>query len=53
MRRPRWHDVILVLGMLALLGVGVWALWGDDVKSWFAPSKPAPEGATPAGTGVT
>ena len=49
MRRPRWHDVVLVLGVLALLAVGVWALWGDDLKSWFSPEKPVPQAVPPTG----
>ena len=32
MRRSRWPDVVLVVGVLALLAGGVWALWADDVK---------------------
>lgn len=32
MVRPRWHDAAIVLGIVALLAVGVWALWWDDVR---------------------
>ena len=35
MRRSRWPDVVLVVGVLALLAGGVWALWADDVKDWL------------------
>ena len=32
MVRPRWHDALLVAGILAIILVGVWALWWDDVR---------------------
>lgn len=32
MVRPRWHDVIIVGALVALVAVGVWALWWDDVR---------------------
>lgn len=32
MVRPRWHDAAIVVGIMALLAVGVWALWWDDVR---------------------
>lgn len=41
MRGPRWHDAILVLGVLGLLAFGVYALWGDDLRDWLWPSSPA------------
>jgi hypothetical protein len=49
MQRPRWHDAVLVLGVLALLVVGVWALWGKEIRGWFAPEKPVPVVAPPTG----
>ncbi len=49
MRRPRWPDVILVLGVVVLLGFGVWALWGKDLKDWWWPPKKAPEVAPASG----
>jgi ABC-type transporter Mla subunit MlaD len=52
MQRPRWHDLVLVLGVIALLGVGVWALWGQDIRAWFSPEKPVPA-ATPPSGGMT
>jgi hypothetical protein len=33
MVRPRWHDAVIVSAIVALLVVGVWSLWGDDVRS--------------------
>jgi hypothetical protein len=33
MVRPRWHDAVLVAAIVALLVVGVWSLWGDEVRS--------------------
>lgn len=31
-RRPRWHDVAIAAAIAALLGLGVWALWWDEVR---------------------
>lgn len=45
MLRPRWHDALIVAAILALFAVGVWALWGDDVRALLG--APAEE-ATPA-----
>lgn len=56
MRRPRWHDAVLVAAIVALLGAGVWALWWGDVRTWLhggpteAPSAPA---SAAAGAGST
>jgi hypothetical protein len=49
MRRPRWHDALIALGILGIAGSGVWAFWGDDVARalGFAPA-PAVEKAPPA-----
>ena len=33
MVRPRWHDALLVAAIVALLAIGVWSLWWDDVRS--------------------
>jgi hypothetical protein len=32
MVRPRWHDVLIITGIVLLLTAGVWALWADDVR---------------------
>jgi hypothetical protein len=32
MVRSRWHDALLVTAIVALLVVGVWALWWGDVR---------------------
>jgi hypothetical protein len=32
MQSPRWHDALIVAAIVALLAVGVWALWWDDVR---------------------
>jgi len=32
MTRPRWHDVAIAVAIAALLVVGVWAMWWDDVR---------------------
>jgi hypothetical protein len=31
-RRPRWHDALIIAGIAGLLGLGIWALWWDDVR---------------------
>jgi hypothetical protein len=36
MNRPRWHDVVISLGILSLAVVGVVAIWGDNITEWFA-----------------
>jgi hypothetical protein len=33
MVRPRWHDALIVAAIVALLAVGVWALWWEDVRT--------------------
>jgi hypothetical protein len=43
MQRPRWHDAVIVAAIVALLVVGVWALWVDDLRAWLHPS-PADRG---------
>jgi len=32
MMRPRWHDIAIAVAIAALLVVGVWAMWWDDVR---------------------
>ena len=32
-RRPRWHDALIVLGIVALGTAGAWVLWGDEVRA--------------------
>jgi hypothetical protein len=32
MLRPRWHDALIVSAIVALLAVGIWAMWWDDVR---------------------
>ncbi|MGE0871956.1 MAG: hypothetical protein AB7P03_25585 [Kofleriaceae bacterium] len=49
--RPRWHDLVIVAAMVAILMVGVWALWGDDIRTALRP--PAPAAAPAAGSGQT
>jgi hypothetical protein len=44
MVRPRWHDAVLVSAIVALLVLGVWSLWWDDVRSLL---DPAPDRAIP------
>ena len=40
MRRPRWHDAVIVAAIVGVLAVGVWALWWDDVREALGWSKP-------------
>jgi hypothetical protein len=46
MVRPRWHDALIVLAIAALLVVGVWALWWDDVRD-VLDLDPGPESGPP------
>jgi hypothetical protein len=32
MSRPRWHDVLTVTAIVAIVGYGAWALWWGDVR---------------------
>jgi hypothetical protein len=32
MVRPRWHDALIVSAIVAVLAVGIWALWWGDVR---------------------
>ncbi|MEJ7600923.1 MAG: hypothetical protein WKG01_23660 [Kofleriaceae bacterium] len=32
MVRPRWHDVLIITGIVVLLSAGIMALWADDVR---------------------
>jgi hypothetical protein len=38
MLRPRWHDAVIVSAIMALLAIGVWSLWWDDVRSLLDPA---------------
>jgi hypothetical protein len=47
MVRPRWHDALIVSAIVALLAIGVWALWWDEVRDLLhlAPDR-GPEGGS-------
>jgi hypothetical protein len=30
---PWWHDVLVVIFLVALGVAGVWAIWGDDIRA--------------------
>jgi hypothetical protein len=45
MVRPRWHDAVIVLALLALTAVGIAAIWGDSIAELFG-SEPAAEQST-------
>lgn len=31
MIQRRWPDVVIVVGLLALAGFGVWGVWGEEL----------------------
>ena len=45
MVRPRWHDALIVSAIVALLALGVWALWWEDVRALLG-LPPAEQGPT-------
>jgi hypothetical protein len=55
MGRTWWHSAIIVASILVIFGLGVTAIWGPNLRSWFdsatqtdvVPPAPAP----PAGPG--
>ena len=56
MVRPRWHDVVLVVGIVGILVFGLWAIWWDDVRDFMhlgpgSGSGSAEPAAPPTGTG--
>jgi hypothetical protein len=48
MVRPRWHDALIVVAVLAVVATGIWALWWEDVRGWWRPEAPAVDPAIPA-----
>ncbi len=53
MVRPRWHDVLIVGSIMALLAAGVWALWWEDVRAYLDRGGPADDTVAPVPTGQT
>jgi hypothetical protein len=53
MVRPRWHDALIVAAIIALLAVGVWALWWEDVRSFLELGPGSADGPVPVPTGRT
>lgn len=43
----RWHEWVIILGVVALTVTGVWTLWGHDLVRIFRPDE-AVETAPPA-----
>jgi hypothetical protein len=37
--RPRWHDWVITLAILALAATGIWTLWGKDIVALFRPEE--------------
>lgn len=50
MRRPRWHDVLLVLAICGIAASGVWAFWGQDVRRALGGKAAEPAQKAPTGT---
>jgi hypothetical protein len=50
MKRPRWHDVLILLAWLGVAASGVWAFWGDEVTRALggAPAREAPAPRAPS-----
>jgi hypothetical protein len=48
MRRSRWHDALIGVAIAGILGLGVWALWWDDVRVILHLVPVAPAGDDPA-----
>jgi hypothetical protein len=53
MVRPRWHDAVIVTAIAALLAVGVWALWWDDVRAFLNIGPGSGDQAAPVSPGQT
>jgi hypothetical protein len=53
MNRPRWHDAVIVTAIAALLAVGVWALWWEDVRGLLNLGPSGSDGPAPVATGKT
>jgi len=50
-KSPLWHDVVIILSLVALAVTGVLALWGDRIRGWVEPGRretPAEPAETPA-----
>ena len=53
MRRPRWHDAVIVTALLGLLALGVWALWWDEVRAALNLDPPTSDEVAPVQPGQT
>jgi hypothetical protein len=42
MRRPRWHDALIALAIVAIAASGVWALWGTEIERALGRGAPPP-----------
>jgi hypothetical protein len=47
MRRPRWHDALIVLAIFGIAAAGVWAFWGEELGRRLRGGEPV-EKAPPA-----
>ncbi len=49
--RPRWHDWVIRLAIVALAATGIWTLWGKDLRALFRSEETkAEEAARPTAT---
>jgi hypothetical protein len=48
MVRRRWPDIVIVIAILGIGAGGVWALWGDALRSRPKPAASAPTAAPPS-----
>lgn len=46
MVRPRWHDILIIVGIVGVLFVGIWGLWWGDVRGYLG-LEPAKGSADP------
>ena len=55
MKPGRWHDLVIVAGVLAVAAVGVWALWWNELHDWIYPggAKKPPAIVAPPSSGMS
>jgi hypothetical protein len=46
--RSRWQEWVIVLSIFALGGVGVWTIWGPDLRRLVKPDEAAAPAEAPA-----
>ncbi len=48
--RPRWHDWVIVLAIVALAGTGIATIWGDEIARLWRGQGAAQENGEPSVT---